>query len=116
MKKTKIWMLITGCLNLIEVILNTDVLLNRNGCLAKMVSDLADSKIWVDIEFVHHLIALFLLTAVGQWCSIRVLRKYSHKDWYWYAAIVVLVLILTRIIVHNLAMKQYVWIPGGLLM
>ena len=51
MKKTKIWMLITGCLNLIEVILNTDVLLNRNGCLAKMVSDLADSKIWVDIEW-----------------------------------------------------------------
>ena len=78
MKKTKIWMLITGCLNLIEVILNTDVLLNRNGCLAKMVSDLADSKIWVDIEFVHHLIALFLLTAVGQWCSMvlsRVMRK-----------------------------------------
>ena len=81
----------------------------------KMVADLADSEARVDIDFVHHLIALFLLTAVGQWCSIRVLQKSSHKDWYCYAAIAALVLTLIRIIVHNLAMKQYIWIPDGLL-
>lgn len=111
MKKTKIWMLITGSMNLLEVVLNTDILLNRNGCLAKMIGSLADSDAWVDIEFVHHMITLILLTAVGEWCSIRVLRKSSRKDCYWYFAIANLLLILIRIIVHRLAMKQYIWIP-----
>ena len=111
MKKTKAWMLVIGCLNLIEVILNADILFNRNGYLAQMVARFVDSDIWVDMEFVHHLISLFLLTVAGQWCSIRVLRKASRKDWHWYAAIVALVLILIRIIVHNRAMKQYIWIP-----
>ena len=111
MKKTKTWLLIIGCINLLEVVLNTDILLNRNGCLAKMFASLADSDTWVDIEFVHHLITLLLLTAAGQWCSIRVLQKSSHKDRYWYFAIAILLLILIRIIIHHLAMKQYIWIP-----
>lgn len=111
MKKTKTWMLIIGCINLLEVVLNADILLNRNGCLAKMFASLADSDTWVDIEFVHHLITLLLLTAAGQWCSIRALQKSSHKDRYWYFAIAILLLILIRIIIHHLAMKQYIWIP-----
>lgn len=111
MKKTKTWLLIIGCINLLEVVLNADILLNRNGCLAKMFANLADSDTWVDIEFVHHLITLLLLTAAGQWCSIRVLQKSSHKDRYWYFAIAILLLILIRIIIHHLAMKQYIWIP-----
>ena len=111
MKKTKTWMLIIGCINLLEVVLNADILLNRNGCLAKMFASLADSDTWVDIEFVHHLTTLLLLTAAGQWCSIRVLQKSSHKDRYWYFAIAILLLILIRIIIHHLAMKQYIWIP-----
>ena len=108
MKKTRLWMIVIGCVNVLESILNA---IDRNGYLARIIARLADSEVWVDVEFVHHLISLFLLTAAGQWCSINILRKSSRKDCSWFIAIGVLAIIPVRIIVHHLAMQQYIWIP-----
>lgn len=111
MKKARVWMLVIGCLNLLEIVLNADILLNQNGYLSKMVAKLTDYDGWINVEFVHHLITINLLDFGGIRSSKRVLRKSVSKDRYWYMAIVALILIPIRIYAHNHAMRQFIWIP-----